>query len=165
MVNSPFSHVHTPLHILSSSPPIRVDANGSVTAYLNDDTFSRDDKNGKNIHWSPRGIIASSLGASGGEVQFADLNGDGRAEYLQGRSFSISFRKRVSHSGPFESNHLVFSNGSVKAWLNTPAPNSDPAALNITWLPLGLITHGPGQDGEGVRFADLDGDGRADYIW
>jgi hypothetical protein len=38
--------------------------------------------NGSQIGWYNAGIVASGIGSSRHEVQFADLNGDGRAEYL-----------------------------------------------------------------------------------
>jgi hypothetical protein len=48
------------------------------------------------VVWYPQGIIATGVGTSGMGVQFADLNGDGRAEYLD----------------------VNFQTSAVNAWLN-----------------------------------------------
>jgi hypothetical protein len=34
------------------------------------------------VGWLPQGVIASGVGANRSSVHFADINGDGRAEYL-----------------------------------------------------------------------------------
>ena len=118
-----------------------VDAHGAVTAFLN----LGGPNNGAEaaqISWLPQGVIASGVGATRDQVLFADLNGDGRAEYL-----------------------WVHPNGSVEAWLNLGGPNDGPNAAQVSWLYQGLIADGIGEDGAGVRFADLNGDGRAEYLW
>ncbi|KAJ6508146.1 hypothetical protein C8R45DRAFT_966453, partial [Mycena sanguinolenta] len=74
--------------------------------------------------------------------QFTDLNGDGRAEYL-----------------------WVHDDGSVDAWLNLGGPDKGTDAAKVSWFPAGTIATGIGEDGAGVRFADLNGDGRAEYLW
>lgn len=118
-----------------------VDADGAVTAWHN----GGGPDNGPNaakINWITLGIVASGVGGKRHQIQFADLNGDGRAEYL-----------------------WVHDNGSVNAWLNIPAPTTGPNAGKPIWLPQGMIATGIGTDGAGVRFADLNGDGRAEYLW
>jgi hypothetical protein len=118
-----------------------VDAQGAVTAFLN---LGGPDNGPQaaNISWLPQGVIATGVGAKRGQVHFADLNGDGRAEYI-----------------------WVHPNGSVEAWLNLGGPDNGPNAAKVSWLPQGMIATGIGHDGEGVRFADLNGDGRAEYLW
>lgn len=65
-----------------------VAANGSVTAWLNN---GGDGAGG----WSSAGQIASGVGATGDQVRFGDVNGDGFADYL-----------------------LLEPNGAVSAWVN-----------------------------------------------
>ena len=88
--------------------------------------------------WQPQGTIAAGTGAPGSEVRFADLTGDGRADYL-----------------------VVNPDSSVQAWLN----GGQDAAVPDGWLwtPVGTIAAGVAPGSE-VRFADLTGDGRADYL-
>ncbi|GAA2722454.1 MULTISPECIES: FG-GAP-like repeat-containing protein [Streptomyces] len=107
---------------------LAVDDNGAVRAWLN---RGGDTGNG----WSTYGQLASGAGA-GSKVRFADLNGDRKADYL-----------------------IVEDNGAVKAWLNN---GGDPAGSN-GWKSLGQIAGGTGA-GSKVRFADIDGDGKADYL-
>lgn len=76
-------------------------------------------------------------------VQFADLNGDGRAEYL-----------------------YVGATGEVTAFLNLGGPSSNPA--EVSWEPQGVISPSglPASfQRSGVAFADIDGDGKADYLY
>jgi hypothetical protein len=87
--------------------------------------------------WSGLGVVAPGTGAPGDHVRFADVNGDGRDDYL-----------------------VVQDNASVFAWLNTPGDGGVPS-----WDSLGLIAPGvAGVTGDLVRFADYDGDGRDDYL-
>lgn len=51
-------------------------------------------------------------------------------------------------------------------YLNTgQAPDEGPNAGKVQWAPMGVIATGVGARGDQIRFADLDGDGRAEYIW
>ncbi len=72
-------------------------------------------------------------------VHFADLNGDGKAEYL-----------------------YVDGSGAVTAFLNLGGPDDGPNAAKISWLLSGIIATGVGGNRSSVQFADLDGDGRAE---
>jgi len=88
------------------------------------------------------GQIASGIGADPKTsfLQFADLNGDGRADYLS-----------------------INGNGSVSAYLNAGLGTDG----KPVWIPTGLngvIASGIGEPGSNVRFADINGDGRADYL-
>jgi FG-GAP-like repeat len=71
-------------------------------------------------------------------LQFGDLNGDGRVDLL-----------------------CVASDGTLSAYLNNGA-GSDPG--NPTWNKLGVIFSGHGYSRDMVRLADIDGDGRIDYL-
>ncbi|KAJ7650756.1 hypothetical protein FB45DRAFT_730871 [Roridomyces roridus] len=118
-----------------------VDIQGATTAFLNLGS-SQTGTNAGQVGWLPSGVIATGVGAARHQVQFADLNGDGRAEYL-----------------------WVHDDGSVDAWLNLGGPDDGPNAAKVSWFPAGTVATGIGKDGAGVRFADLNGDGRADYLW
>lgn len=111
------------------------------------------------VNWLPQGQVASGIGLNGTGVRFvsspmihpptfqlftnfdtkADLNGDGRADYLW----------------------LNETNGAVIAYLNTGSGNK------MSWAPLNdakEIASGIGS-GAGVRFADMSGSGKADYLF
>lgn len=69
-------------------------------------------------------------------VHFADLNGDGRAEYL-----------------------WVDENGAVTYFLNLGSSiDQGPGAAEVDWLPQGVIATGVGAECQEVQFADLNGD-------
>ncbi|MEV0613295.1 FG-GAP-like repeat-containing protein [Nonomuraea sp. NPDC050404] len=88
--------------------------------------------------WQPMGVIAEGTGQGGGEeVQFADIDGDARADYL-----------------------IVHDDGSIDAWVN----NDVFANGRSAWKKLGQIAEGTGNPGSKVRLADLDGDAHADYL-
>ncbi|KAK4957916.1 hypothetical protein LTR10_004339 [Elasticomyces elasticus] len=118
-----------------------VNPDGAVTAYLN---LGGPDNgpNAAKVAWLPQGQIASGVGAIRNSIQFADLNGDGRAEYL-----------------------WIHDDGSVDCWLNLGGSDDGPNAAKVAWLPQGKIANGIGLDGTGVVFADLNGDGRAEYLY
>ncbi|KAJ6548807.1 hypothetical protein B0H19DRAFT_1162072 [Mycena capillaripes] len=118
-----------------------LDTKGVTTAFLNLGSTETGISAGQ-VQWLSSGVIAAGVGASRGQVQFADLNGDGRAEYLR-----------------------VHDDGSVDAWLNLGGPDNGPNAAKVAWSPSGSIAAGIGKDGTGVRFADLNGDGRAEYLY
>ncbi|WP_344745927.1 VCBS repeat-containing protein [Streptosporangium vulgare] len=99
---------------------------GEVGAWLND-RFGRPDP------WDYQGQIAST-DAPRQQVRFADLNGDGRDDYL-----------------------LVGDQGQVKAWLNVRE------ADRVGWSYRGEVASGSGLR-DHVRFADLNGDNRDDYL-
>ncbi|KAF7339011.1 Acetyl xylan esterase [Mycena venus] len=118
-----------------------LDTKGVTTAFLNLGS-TQTGINAGQVQWLPSGVIATGVGAARHQVHFADLNGDGRAEYL-----------------------WVHDDGSVDAWLNLGGPDNGPNAAKVAWHPAGTIATGIGKDGAGVRFADLNGDGRAEYLY
>lgn len=87
------------------------------------------------------GLIASGVGAPGADIRFADMNGDGRADYVV----------------------VDAKSGALTVWLNG-GPN--PAASGgWVWIPQGpFIATGAGVPGTNIRLADLNADGKADYI-
>jgi lysophospholipase L1-like esterase len=111
---------------------LKVDvASGAVTLYRNDG-----DHVDGGYDWNSQGQIASGVGGTGSQLRFADINGDGRADYLN-----------------------VASDSSVTAWLNGGQGTS-----GWIWSPQGKIASGIGAPGDEIRFADVNGDGRADYL-
>ncbi|KAJ6595006.1 SGNH hydrolase-type esterase domain-containing protein [Mycena vulgaris] len=118
-----------------------LDTKGATTAFLNLGS-GQTGIDAAQVQWLASGVIADGVGAARHQVQFADLNGDGRAEYL-----------------------FVHNDGSVDAWLNLGGPDNGPNAAKVGWSPSGTIAAGIGKDGAGVRFADLNGDGRAEYLY
>ncbi|KAL3470226.1 hypothetical protein BJX99DRAFT_264439 [Aspergillus californicus] len=115
-----------------------VSDSGAVTAYLN--------AGGDADHptWIPQGVIATGVGGKQADIQFADINGDGRAEYLW----------------------INPDDGSVQCWYNagSPSGNDGADAGKVTWIPWGTIATGVGTEGRMIRFGDISGDGRADYL-
>ncbi|MFI9643382.1 FG-GAP-like repeat-containing protein [Micromonospora sp. NPDC051925] len=85
--------------------------------------------------WNWVGEIAPGVGTTRDQVRFADLNGDGRADYL-----------------------VVGDQGQVRAWLNTGTGNS------VAWTSQGGIASGIGAAGDTIRFEDVNGDRRDDYL-
>ncbi|KFY78640.1 hypothetical protein V499_02243 [Pseudogymnoascus sp. VKM F-103] len=70
-------------------------------------------------------------------VRFADMTGDGRDDFC-----------------------CLAPNGDLACWQNTPG--SDPR--NPTWVSMGIVFTNKGYVQAQVRLADIDGDGRADYV-
>ncbi|MDT0448709.1 GDSL-type esterase/lipase family protein [Streptomyces hesseae] len=104
-----------------------VERDGTVRAWRN--------RGGGRDEWDDLGRIATGVpGASGRDVRFADIDGDGKADYL-----------------------VVGADGSLRAWRNDGGGRD-------AWTALGLIATGTGVPGADVRLADLDGDRKADYI-
>ncbi|KAI8711283.1 Chitinase [Fusarium sp. LHS14.1] len=126
---------------------ISVDAKGRARAWTNKGV----DK------WESMGEIAPGLDEdlSSARIEFADINGDKKADYL-----------------------VIYGGGIVKAYLNNgnlPNPGNNRIWQNpITLSPsVGepsskgegqIVATGVGEPGSKIRFADLTGDGKADYI-
>ncbi|MGW7449082.1 FG-GAP-like repeat-containing protein [Kitasatospora sp. NPDC054795] len=81
-------------------------------------------------------VVSNAANDSGGlgHVRYADFDGDGRADYI-----------------------AVGANGAVDVWLNRGGDGRG------GWQPAGQVATGTTTDVGRVRFADFDGDGRADY--
>ncbi|WP_260859950.1 FG-GAP-like repeat-containing protein [Streptomyces cupreus] len=127
---------HTDLVELNSDDRadyVRIAADGSVRAALN-----TQGEPGK-PNWVDQGIISPGRGHGPEAVRFADINGDGRDDYL-----------------------VVGEAGSVRAWRNNGPGAADGP---YHWTDLGVIA--PGVSGitrDHLRFADVNGDGRDDYL-
>ncbi|MFE0041955.1 FG-GAP-like repeat-containing protein [Streptomyces albireticuli] len=105
-----------------------VEDNGAVHAWLN----NGGDKRGG---WTDYGLIASGTGAPSNNIRLADINADGKADYL-----------------------IVDDNGAVRAFINNGGDNHG------GWTNYGTIATGNGTPGNKIRFADINGDRKADYL-
>jgi lysophospholipase L1-like esterase len=111
---------------------LRVDeATGSVDVYY--DTEGEDGK----PHWSPSPNVIPGVGATREAVRFADVNGDGRDDYL-----------------------IVGPAGSIDAYVNTEGSGGKPTFTKITAWAQGV----PEGSRDKLRLADVNGDGKADYL-
>lgn len=96
-----------------------------------------------NGHWGwipVEGQIATGLGGPGKAIRLADMNGDGKADYIQ-----------------------LGENGEAKLYLN----NGQQSGGGWGWAPyndFNNIADGIGFTRDHVQFKDIDGDRRADYI-
>ncbi|MFJ5233258.1 FG-GAP-like repeat-containing protein [Kitasatospora sp. NPDC088391] len=84
--------------------------------------------------WTDLGQVAAGAASSADQVRFADFDGDGRTDYL-----------------------AVADDGSVSSYLNRGGDGHG------GWAVQGRIATGTTTDRSRVRFADIDGDGLADY--
>lgn len=97
----------------------------------------------------PQKKTTTGVGGTRKQVAFADINDDGRADYLY-------LPGVTSPSGD--------NNGRVHMWLNGGGPDNGPHAAEMIWQPRGEIATGDGTPAYQVMFADLNGDGRAEYL-
>ncbi|MFD8598158.1 FG-GAP-like repeat-containing protein [Kitasatospora sp. NPDC059646] len=86
--------------------------------------------------WQNVGTVASGATFNPDQVRFADFDGDGKTDYL-----------------------VIGDGGEVTAYLNR---GGIPAGAN-GWQLVGKVAKGATNDRSRVRFADFDGDGKADY--
>ncbi|MER5733352.1 FG-GAP-like repeat-containing protein [Streptomyces sp. NPDC002138] len=107
---------------------LNVADNGAVSVYLN-----RGGDTGGG--WQVLGQIATGLTTDRTKVRFADWDGDGKADYI-----------------------LVNDNGAVSVFLNRGGDGHG------GWADAGQVAKGMTTDRTKVRFADWDGDGKADYL-
>ncbi|KAK4183861.1 hypothetical protein QBC35DRAFT_525860 [Podospora australis] len=89
--------------------------------------------------WDGAGQLASGIGRDPKYVRLVDMNGDGKADYVW----------------------IDPNSGAMYCWTNNLPNTSWSRAGNNT---NGLIAPGRGTPGVGVQLADLNGDGRADYL-
>ncbi|MEV6952466.1 FG-GAP-like repeat-containing protein [Streptomyces sp. NPDC051183] len=85
--------------------------------------------------WEALGRVATGTTADRTRVRLADFDGDGRADYV-----------------------VINANGSVNVHLNRGGDGRG------GWKDIGQVAYGTTNRSEQVRFADWDGDGRADYL-
>ncbi|QES51959.1 esterase [Streptomyces venezuelae] len=84
--------------------------------------------------WHGLGQVASGVTTDVTKVRFADWDGDGRTDYL-----------------------VFDDNGGVNVYLNRGGDQVAP------WEHIGKVTTGSSKERQRIRFADNDGDGKADY--
>ncbi|KAK7991495.1 hypothetical protein PG988_000289 [Apiospora saccharicola] len=86
----------------------------------------------------PIGLLKQNVGFGGDRVRMGDIDGDGRSDYL-----------------------VMDDGGNILAWRNAGTDDTP-----RYWEELGLRFPAKGMgDGRGVRFNDLNGDGRDDWLW
>jgi len=107
---------------------------GAVKCWLNNKNIPP--KNGERI-WSEGEEIATGVGEPGSKVRFADLTGDGKAEYI-----------------------VQYLGGAARAYRNL---GRIPGPQKQKWADMGLVALGVNPQGP-VRYADINGDGKADYL-
>ncbi len=115
-----------------------VSPEGSVRAFRNNGAPADSER----VSWSDAGIVATNPGLDRAKVRFADLNGDGRWDLLQ----------------------VVSNDGSVEARMNFGAATMEVEKVRVRWGGWMRVVPGDGGWGDGVRLADLNSDGRADYL-
>ncbi|MFE7130955.1 GDSL-type esterase/lipase family protein [Streptomyces sp. NPDC057638] len=108
-----------------------VEDNGAVRAWTSSTTATG------TVKWTDQGVIASgSAQWTGEQVRFADVGGDARADYL-----------------------VLSPNGAVRAFVNTGGDGRG------GWRDDGIIASGStAWNSSQVRFADIGGDAKADYL-
>ncbi|SCL55141.1 Lysophospholipase L1 [Micromonospora yangpuensis] len=109
---------------------IAVRSDGTVAAWINRQS------QGGGYGWDYAGRITTGVTPGRERVRFADVDGDGKDDYL-----------------------VLDDNGATRAWINKYAPSS-----GFGWDYAGVIAPGAGAPKEQVRFADLDGDRKDDYV-
>ncbi|MGC5241460.1 FG-GAP repeat domain-containing protein, partial [Streptomyces albogriseolus] len=121
---------------------LKVNPDSSVQAWINGGPNPKEPTGGADWLWYPQQTIASGVGTAGNTIRFADLNGDRRADYLK-----------------------VNPDSSVQAWINGgPNPKEPTGGADWLWYPQGSVASGVLVDGARIQFADLNNDGRADYL-
>ncbi|KAL2256741.1 hypothetical protein VTK26DRAFT_1190 [Humicola hyalothermophila] len=91
-----------------------------------------------NIGWTSPAKWKASEGFPQSRVRIADVDGDGRADYC-----------------------VVLDTGDVKCWRN-----GGQGDMPEYWQALGIVFTGKGKgDVDGVRFYDINGDARDDWLW
>ncbi|MGY4644959.1 FG-GAP-like repeat-containing protein [Cellulomonas sp. URHB0016] len=161
-----------------------VNPDSSVRAWLN---AGFKPSGGEELAWREEGTVATGVGVSGDRIQFADIDGDGRADYLDvdpttgntrmwrstgvwqwepRGSITTGSASRVVYAdldANGSADYLqVNANGSVQAWLN--GGRNPSGGDEWIWRPQGTIASGVGAPGSRVRFTDLDRNGLADYL-
>ncbi|KAF4984498.1 hypothetical protein FZEAL_346 [Fusarium zealandicum] len=162
---------------------------GAVKAYLNNGNIP---DAGKGLNWQASLVLTSGVGQPGSRTRFADVNGDGYADYLvvlDGGTFHVYLnQKTIPGSRMWASRYIAKSGGTdpaskvvfaditgdgkaeyiVQGDAGTVTAYNDPggvpnAGQTQTWGRIGVIGEGMNTQGT-VLYADIDGDGKDDYL-
>ncbi|MEV7971455.1 GDSL-type esterase/lipase family protein [Sphaerisporangium sp. NPDC088356] len=156
---------------------VKVNGDSSVQAWLN----GGPKPGGGDWYWVPQGTIAGGVGAQGSRVLFAPLYGTRSADYVlmgdpnqtlpdpqgnnppdpQGNDQGDNPPDPQGNNPPDPQGNLVKYDSSVQVWQNG-GPKAGGGDWH--WIPGGQVASGVGVDGTRIQFADLNGDGRADYL-
>ncbi|MFF3088520.1 FG-GAP-like repeat-containing protein [Streptomyces nojiriensis] len=163
-----------------------IDDNGSVSVWLN-----RGGNPAGANGWQGLGKVANGLTTDRNRVRFADFDGDGKADYFLintdgsvevylnqggdpagangwkhigkvtvGVTNDPSKVRFADWDGDGRSDYIAFSDsGSVHPYLNRGGDQSGNG-----WPAVGQVAAGVTNDRSRIRFADNDGDGKADYL-
>ncbi|WP_113699333.1 trypsin-like serine protease [Nonomuraea lactucae] len=117
-----------------------VDEKGAVHAYWNNGGDRPDGNGGTLPGWVDGGRIAKGTDPTDDEeIRFADINGDGKDDYLK----------------------VNIVTGAVHAWFSAGGDRGNTSG----WIDAGRVARGGvGGSGPDLRFADVNGDGRDDYL-
>ncbi|MCB5164524.1 FG-GAP-like repeat-containing protein [Streptomyces bambusae] len=161
--------------------------NGSVSVWLN-----RGGNPAGSNGWQGIGQVATGLTNDRNRVRFADFDGDGKADYFlintdgsvevylnqggdpaggngwkhigkvaHGVTNDASKVRFADWDGDGRSDYLAFAdNGAVSVYLNRGGDQSGNG-----WPAVGKVASGVTSDRARIRFADNDGDGKADYLF
>ena len=116
-----------------------IDLQGRITLSLNGGPQAQTQHGWRWVTQNGGKPITGGAGAKRQNIRLADINGDGKVDFLD-----------------------VHDNGAVFCWINGGANKKAPGGW--VWYPQGQIASGIGA-GPGVRFADMNGDGKADLVW
>ena len=124
---------------------LQVNSDSSVQAFLN----GGPKPSGGDWYWVPQGTIAGGFDQPGHRIRFAPLHGTRSADYIL--------------MGRFNYNHTDYKSydSSVQVWQNG---GPKPEGGDWYWTPGGEVASGVLVDGVRIQFADLNADGRADYL-
>jgi hypothetical protein len=142
---------------------LHVKEDGEVYMYWNTGKAPDTEGNAGKVQWLPVGVIASGGGAKGYQVRFADLDGDGRAEFIwvkDSGSATVWWNRGFNHEG---STKVVWSPGSGEEIATGIGDGQGQLLLHPLTPPPCTATNLP-SDPIGVHFADMNGDGLADFI-
>ncbi|UZP45216.1 hypothetical protein NXS19_013028 [Fusarium pseudograminearum] len=139
--------------------------NGSVRVWWN---YGPDDSWDNGWKFVPGGEIASGVPHANLEtLRFPDINGDGRADYVYiGEAVSdISKLVFADMNGDGRDDYLIWDeDGGLTGFLNQPT-NREGVPLFVNQGPAKTIADGIKKKPSTIRLADMDGDGKDDYVY
>ncbi|KAF4999623.1 hypothetical protein FGRMN_2371 [Fusarium graminum] len=142
---------------------------GVVKAYLNTQNILTDGSR----NWQNGITISPGVGEPGSKVRFANLNGDGYDDFLilydggavkcwlNNKNIPPKNGERIWGEGEIADYIVQYDGGAAKAYRNNGKIGSSSSGRK--WTLMGTIATGVSPQGP-VRYADINGDGKADYL-